>query len=197
MRPVVVVHGIYDSARRIDPLVRGLRARDVGPLAVIDLLPRWTTPPLTTFARQLATFVHEALQHHRAREVDLVGFSMGALIARLYLQEHAGGVRVRSFVSISGPQRGTAVARAAPATWFPGVADMRPESALLQRLGDDAARLAPTRVHCVYTPYDAMIIPPASGVLRNATSVHRVPVWLHRKMLGDARVHDLVARLLR
>ena len=198
MRPVVVVHGIFDSAQRIDPLLRGLGARGVGPLAAIDFLPRFSTPPLEVFARQLASFVAETLRVFGADELDLVGFSMGALVARLYLQELAAGVHVRRFVSISGPHRGTQLARLAPAgwSWLAGVAQMKPQSPLLRRLGDDASVLAPTRVHCLYTPYDAMIVPPTSGVLRSASSVHRIPVLMHRLMLHDPRVHDRIAQIL-
>jgi len=198
MRPVVVVHGIYDSAQRIDPLLRGLGARGVGPLSAIDLIPRFSTPSLEVFARQLATFVAETLRVFGTDELDLVAFSMGALVTRLYLQELAAGVRVRRFVSISGPHRGTQVARLATAgrSWLAGVHEMKPGSPLLRRLGDDASVLAPTRVHCLYTPYDALIVPPSSGVLRGASSVHRIPVLLHRLMLRDARVHDRVAQIL-
>jgi pimeloyl-ACP methyl ester carboxylesterase len=198
MRPVVVVHGIFDSAERIDPLTRGLCARGVGPLSAIDLTPRYSTPPLEVFAQQLASFVAETLHAFGATELDLVGFSMGALVTRLYLQELATGVRVRRFVSISGPHRGTQVARLAPKGWprLAGVAQMKPHSALLVRLGDDAGVLAPIRVHCLYTPFDAMIVPASSGVLRGATSVHRIPVLVHRLMLHDARVHDCVAQIL-
>jgi triacylglycerol lipase len=199
MRPVVVVHGILDNAKRIDPLLRGLRALGVGPLAAIDLTPRFSTPPLEVFAAQLQGFVGDTLRVHGASELDLVGFSMGALVTRLYLQEFAAGVRVRRFVSISGPHRGTQVARLAPEgkSWLAGVRQMQPRSPLLARLGDDAGTLAPTLVHCVYTPYDAVIVPPSSGVLRGAASVHRIPVLMHRLMLRDPRVHSCVAELLR
>jgi triacylglycerol lipase len=198
MRPVVVVHGILDSAQRIDPLVRGLRAHGVGPLVAINLTPRFSTPPLEVFAGQLQRFVDATLRAHDASELDLVGFSMGALITRLYLHEFAAGVRVRRFISISGPHRGTHIARLAPdhKSWLAGVRQMQPASPLLARLGDDARSLAPTRVHCVYTPYDALIVPPSSGVLRNAASVHRLPVLMHRFMLRDPRVHACVAQLL-
>jgi triacylglycerol lipase len=198
MRPVVVVHGILDNAKRIDPLVRGLRAHGVGPLSAIDLTPRFRIPPLETFAQQLQRFVHDTLLAHDAREVDLVGFSMGALVTRLYLQEFATGVRVRRFVSISGPHRGTQLARLAPEgkSWLAGVRQMQPGSPLLTRLGDDASTLAPIRVHCLYTPCDAVIVPPSSGVLRGAASVHRIPALLHRLMLSDRRVHACVAQLL-
>lgn len=199
MRPVVVVHGILDNAKRIDPLLRGLRTLGVGPLAAIDLTPRFSISSLEAYGRQLASFVEATLRAHQTSELDLVGFSMGALITRLYLAEFAAGVRVRRFVSISGPHRGTHVARFAPEgkSWLEGVRQMQPGSPLLTRLGDDARTLTPTLVHCVYTPFDAVIVPASSSVLRGAASVHRIPVLMHRLMLSDPRVHACVAALLR
>ncbi len=194
MRPVILVHGIWDSAQRIGPLARGLRARGVGPLAAIDLVPAWGSSRLERLATQLEAFVHATLQQHRAHTADLVGFSMGALVARVYLQELSGHRSIRTFVSLSGPQRGTYTAYALSV--FAGVRQMRPGSALLRRLGDDVSGLPNVSVHCVYTPYDALIVPATSSILRGARSVHRVPVALHRWMLSDARVHDLVATLL-
>jgi len=199
MRPVVVVHGILDNAKRIAPLLRGLRALGVGPLAAIDLTPRFSISSLEGYASQLEAFVETTLRAHQTSELDLVGFSMGALIARLYLAEFAAGVRVRRFVSISGPHRGTHLARLAPEgkSWLAGVRQMQPGSPLLTRLGDHAGTLTPTLVHCIYTPFDAVIVPASSSVLRGAASVHRIPVLMHRLMLSDPRVHACVAALLR
>jgi triacylglycerol lipase len=73
---------------------------------------------------------------------------------------------------------------------------MRPGSALLAQLGTDVSHLRTVAVHCMYTPFDAMIVPSESSVLEGARSVHKVPVLVHRLMLSDARVHALTAQLL-
>lgn len=192
MRPVILVHGIWDSAQRIAPLSRGLAARGVSPVASIDLVPAWGSAKLEDLTDQLAAFVSRTCAAHGAERCDLVGFSMGALVARAFLQLRGGVACTRSFVSISGPHRGTLTAYGLP---FAGVRQMRPGSAFLRALGDDVSGLD-LPVHCLYTPYDALIVPATSAVLRGAASVHRLPVALHRWMLRDRRVHDLVARLL-
>jgi triacylglycerol lipase len=193
MRPVVVVHGIWDDARSIAPLVRGLVRQGVQHVSAIELDPPWGTASIETLAEQLAAFAERTRRSHGAQAVDIVGFSMGALVARAYLQLLGGHVHTRSFVSIAGPHRGTLTAYALPLL---GVRQMRPGSALLRALGDDVSHLPGLSVHCVVTPYDAMIVPSHSGVLRGARSVHRLPVLLHRLMVHDRRVHALVARLL-
>jgi triacylglycerol lipase len=193
MHPVVVVHGIWDDARTIAPLVRGLERQGVENVSAIELDPPWGNASIEALAEQLAAFVERTRSLQAAPAVDIVGFSMGALVTWAYLQLLGGHVHTRSFVSISGPHRGTLAAYALP---LHGVRQMRPGSALLRALGDDVSHLPGLAVHCVITPFDALIVPSHSGVLRGARSVHRLPVLLHRLMVHDRRVHELVARLL-
>jgi triacylglycerol lipase len=193
MRPVLVVHGIWDSARRIAPLSLGLSRRGVTRIHALDLLPPWGNAPLEELARQVDECVERLLGDGAAHELDLVGFSMGALVSRAYLTLRGGHRRVRRFISISGPHRGSLTAYALP---LAGVRQMRPGSAFLAGLGDDVPAWTGVSVHCIYTPFDVMVMPGTSGILRGAHSVHRVPVSLHRWMLSDRRVLDLVAKLL-
>jgi triacylglycerol lipase len=191
--PLLVVHGLWDSLLRIDPLVQGLRARGIERVMGFDLRPSSGRAPITELARQVAEHADMLRRETSAPQIDLLGFSMGALAARCYLQQGGGRVHVRRFISISGPHAGTLTAYALP---FAGVRDMRPRSALLQALEADPDAFGSVEVHCIYTPLDLMIVPATSSILRAARSVHRVPIPLHRWMIRDPRVLDLAARLL-
>lgn len=193
MRPTLVLHGIFDPAIRVMPLVRGLRARGL-PSVRRARVPVLGTTRIEALAQLLAARVECVREQHQTEQLDLVGFSMGALVARTYLQWFGGDARVRNFVSICGPHRGTLTAYALP--FLAGVRQMRPGSALLQSLGHDVSLLEGVRVHCIYTPYDAMIVPATSGILDGAASVHAMPISAHHRVLRDARVHNLVAELL-
>lgn len=191
--PLLVVHGLWDSLTRIDPLVQGLRARGIERVLGFDLLPSSGRAPITELARQVAEQADALRRESGAQQIDLLGFSMGALAARCYLQQGGGRTHVRRFISISGPHAGTLTAFALP---FAGVRDMRPGSALLRALEADADPYGSVEVHCIYTPLDLMIVPASSSILRGARSIHRVPIPLHRWMIRDPRVLDLAARLL-
>jgi triacylglycerol lipase len=193
MRPIVVVHGIWDNARSVSPLVQGLMRRGHREVHALSLQPPWGMAPIEQLATQLATFIATLKTRLGAPAVDVVGFSMGALVTRAYLQLLAGDAHVRTFVSISGPHRGTLTAYGLP---LAGVRQMRPGSPLLRELGVDVSHLRSVAVHCVYTPFDAMIVPSESSVLDGARGVHKLPVLLHKLMLYDARVHALTAQLL-
>lgn len=190
--PVLIVHGLWDSSVRLAPLARGLRERGIERVVPMDI-PSDGRTTISALGELVCARVDALRAEHGCAQIDLVGFSMGALACRYFLQRCGGCEHTRRFVSISGPHRGTLTAYGLP---LAGVRQMRPKSALLLDLERDAAPFGSVEVHCVYTPFDMMIVPSSSSVLSGVRSVHSVPVPLHRWMIQDARVLDLVARLL-
>jgi triacylglycerol lipase len=191
--PVLLVHGLWDSRSRIEPLAEGLRARGIEDVHSFDLTSASGRTALPVLARQIEAEVQRLSARSGCERVDIVGFSMGALATHYYLQRFAGQRRVRRFVSISGPHAGTWTAYALP---FEGVRQMRPGSAFLRELASVDPPFAEVEVHCIYTPLDTMIVPAKSSIVPGARSVTSVPVLLHRWMMRDRRVLDVVARIL-
>jgi triacylglycerol lipase len=188
--PVLLVHGIWDTAARIEPLRAGLALRGIEQVIAMDLRPNNGSALIPVLAEQ----VRDAVTQLGDTQVDLVGFSMGALVSRYYLQRLGGNTRVRRFVSISGPHAGTLMAYGMP---FAGVKQMRPGSALLSDLSADADPWGKTEVHTLRTPYDLMIVPSTSSELSGSRSQVQFSVKMHRFMIQDSRVLDHVASLLR
>lgn len=192
-RPVLLVHGIWDSSRRLEPLRSGLARRGIAELYALDLRPNTGRAPLEQLGTQVDERASALARGSPDGRIDLVGFSMGALVSRWWLQRAGGKEKTRAFVSISGPHQGTLGAWALP---LAGVRQMRPGSAFLRDLAADPDPWGPVEVHCLYTPFDLMILPPASSVLPGARTVEAIPVPLHRLMLSDPRVLDAVASRL-
>jgi triacylglycerol lipase len=163
-RPVLLVHGIWDTGSELAALRREIERRG-----------------------RLVEALRRESGHGR---IDLVGFSMGALVSRTYIQREGGRETVRRFVSISGPHAGTLGAQVLP---LEGVRDMRPGSALLRDLASDAEPWGDVEVHVLYTPFDLMILPPRSSELRGARTTTRIPVLLHRLMIVSPRATGAVA----
>jgi triacylglycerol lipase len=191
--PVLLVHGIWDTATRLEPLRAGLVARGLAEVHAVDLAPNDGRASICELGLQVAGAVR-ALS--RGRRVDVVGFSMGALVVRWYLQRGGGKEHARRFVSIAGPHHGTLTAFALPRRYV-GVTEMRPGSPLLKDLASDSDPFGPVQVHCVYTPLDLMIIPARSSVLPAARTVRAFSVAMHRLLITDRRVLDHVAATLR
>jgi len=191
--PVLIVHGIWDSRTRVRSLEQGLVQRGFAHARAFDLKPNDGRAPIAALAEQAKQHA-DALRQEHGGPIDLVGFSMGALVSRYYLQRLGGRACVRRFISISGPHRGTLAAYALP---LPGLRDMRPGSALIRELEADAEGFGGVEVHCLYTPYDLMIVPAESSVLPGAKSVQRVGVPIHRMMITDRNALDAIASVLR
>ncbi|GAB4213249.1 MAG: alpha/beta fold hydrolase [Sandaracinaceae bacterium] len=191
--PVLLVHGIWDRGAKLERL-RDAISRSVGGLVrTIDLVPNDGRAPIRALAEQVRAAAEALRAEVGAEQIDLVGFSMGALVCRTYVQLLGGKRMVRRFVSISGPHAGTWVAHALP---FEGTRDMRPGSALLAELEADPDPWGACEVHVLYTPFDLMIVPARSSELNGARTTTRVLLPLHRSMILHPRATERVAALL-
>ncbi|ERN40801.1 putative acetyltransferase and hydrolase [Rubidibacter lacunae KORDI 51-2] len=185
--PVLLVHGINDTAGVFWRMAAYLRDRGCSTHA-LDLTPNNGAARLEVLAQQVA----DRATRLPAGPFDLVGFSMGGLIGRYYLQRLGGSRRVRRFISISAPNRGTWLAYL---THLPGCQQMRPQSQFLKDLNGDLAWLKQVETTVFWTPFDLMILPAWSSVLPGVTST-RLPVALHPCMLTDRRCCAAVAAAL-
>ena len=190
--PVVMVHGIDDSPRVFGALEAALDCAGITRRSAVTLTPNDGALPLEALAAQLETHVEQVRRETGSQQVDVVAFSMGALVARVWMLEQDGRHRVRRFVSISGPHAGTGTG------WLrsnPGATQMRWNSPLLQRLSRDASAFAPAEVFTLWSPLDLMIVPAASSRLSGARE-RTFPVLLHPLMLTDGRVLRAVTEAL-
>jgi triacylglycerol lipase len=162
-------------------------------LVPVELRPNTGSAPLEELGNQVRRRAEALVPESPDGRVDVVGFSMGALVSRWWIQRGGGKALARVFVSISGPHHGTLGAWGLP---LAGVRQMRPRSPFLLDLARDPDPWGDVAVHCLYTPYDLMIVPATSSILPGARSVEAIPVPLHRWMISDERVLDAVAARL-
>ena len=156
----------------------------------MNLVPRNGDAGLDHLAGQLAAWIEA---HFAAgQSIDVVGFSMGGLVARYYVQRLGGIERVRRFITMSSPHKGTWTAFLRQNR---GARQMRPGSAFLQDLNRDAATVCRIEFTTIRTPFDLMIVPADSSELGVGRSI-RINVAAHPLMVRDRRVLDLVHRLL-
>ena len=190
---VLLVHGIWNSGQQFARLQHELERSGTGPVRCVDLVPNTGKARLSELALQVGKAARDLREHSGSERVDVVGFSMGSLVSRCWIQRQEGRKHVRRFVSIAGPQHGTLTAYGSS---LAGIRDMRPNSELLRDLAADDDVWREVELHCLWTPFDLMILPGRSGVLPGARSVQRFPVLLHRQMIRDRRVIAAVVGIL-
>ncbi|RFU86305.1 alpha/beta fold hydrolase [Streptomyces triticagri] len=133
-RPVVLLHGFIDN-RSVFVLLRRALAKDRR-RHVESLNYSLLTCDIRTAAELLARHVEEVCLRTGQRQVDIVGHSLGGLIARYYVQRLGGDTRVRTLVTLGTPHGGTAVAPLLSA--HPIVRQMRPGSDVVAELEQPA-----------------------------------------------------------
>lgn len=192
--PLVLVHGLWDTPRLFHRLQRQLAGRR--PHLLIPHLPqRFGLAPVLELASQLDA--HIAAQLGAEQPVDVLGFSMGGVVARTWIQLLAGHLRTRRFISVGSPHQGTLTAGPWPGWPLAGVADVKPNSALLQQLDCNLHTLKSVECASFYCSPDLMVIPARSALLPLGCH-HRLPVIGHHQLLRHpAALAPLVQELLR
>jgi triacylglycerol lipase len=168
--PVLLVPGYGGSAASLQGLAGRLRGagRDV---TIVDL-PDRGQGDLGAQADALGSAVDAVVARTGARAVDVVGYSAGGVVARLWATEQAGSGQVRRLVMLGSPLHGTDVARLGTlvsGTCPQACQQLAPDSAVLSRL--DAEPLPAGAVALsLWTASDEVVQPPTSSVEEDLAS---------------------------
>lgn len=168
--PVVVVAGYGGNTRELEPLVTALRRS--GRVVTVLAPSGDNTGDLRAQARRLAGEVRRV--RGAATSVDLVGFSAGGVVVRLYVREDGGVGVVRRVLTLGSPQHGTDVAALAQqvAGSCPTACEqLATGSTLLRQLNaGDETPSGPQWV-TVRTDDDAVVTPAVSATLAGALNL--------------------------
>jgi triacylglycerol lipase len=200
--PVFLVPGYGGGTGGLDQLASRLRA--AGRQATVVRLPGNGTGDLNAQADVLNIAVRAALAAG-APSVDVVGYSAGGVVARLWARDHGGAARARRIVTLGSPQHGTDLAAVAgllvPESCPRACKQLVPGSALLAGLnGGDETPAGPTWVS-IWSDQDQVVTPPSSARLTGASNVvvQRICPGRsvnHGQLPTDAVVDGLVLRAL-
>jgi triacylglycerol lipase len=143
-----LVHGLLDTPAVFNRLRRQLGER--APDLLLPALPlRLGLTSVAAAADQLGRQIEAA--YPGSTPLDLLGFSIGGVIARTWIQRLGGHRRTRRFVSLGSPQQGTFTAQPWSSRLFRGLADVKRGSALLTELNSNLDTLAGLECHSFYS----------------------------------------------
>ena len=168
--PVLLVPGYGGGTAGLEVLAGRLRA--AGREAVVVPAPGDGTGDLRVAADAVDAVVDRVLAGG-APSVDVVGYSAGGVVARLWARDNAD--RVRRVVTLGSPHHGSRVAAAgalyAPAACPMACQQLVPESSLLSDLNDGDETPAGPQWVSLWTAQDEIVTPPESARLEGAVNV--------------------------
>ena len=181
--PVLLVPGYGGSTAALQGLADRLTA--AGRDATVVALPGDGPGDLRASADALDAAAPAVLNRTGAASVDVVGYSAGGVIARLWVADSGGDV-VRRVVTLGSPQHGTSLAdlagNVAPDQCPEGCQQLATDSELLAQLNaKDETPDGPTWVS-IWTTQDETVTPPDSAHLDGALNM------TVQSVCADARV---------
>jgi triacylglycerol lipase len=189
--PVLLVHGLGDTGARMRHIQHALQQAGWTAVQSLTLVPNDGSLSIEGMAAQVAQAAHALRTDSGSAAIDMLGFSMGGVVARYMIQRLDGHTFVRRFITLSAPNHGTLTAYLRNGD---GIRQMRPASALLDDL-NTAVTWGKTEVWSYWTPFDLMIVPARSSALPHAIN-GTIPVLVHRWMTSDRRVMRAIIQTL-
>ena len=188
--PVLLIHGIFDTIRIFNKMSQYLKKLG-WEVYYLNLVPNYGILVLDKLAEKVADYVDKTFPPNQL--FDLIGFSMGGIVSRYYVQRLGGIDKVKRFITISSPHNGTltgyALNLAAPK-------QMRPKSDFLESLNEDSDILEKINFTSIWTPYDAMILPARSSQIPVGRDI-KIDVLLHAWMVSDKKVLQVIVEELK
>lgn len=178
--PVIVLPGIYETWRFMQPLIEHAH-RDGHPIHVVEPLERNLRP-----VAEMAESVTAYLAEHDLREAVLLAHSKGGLAGKLVMLGSEGS-RVRGMLAVATPFGGSRYARMMLTRSLRSLAPQHPSISALS-----AQREANARIVSVYARFDPHI--PEGSELPGAKNVE-LDTGGHFRVLAHPRVMAELAAL--
>jgi triacylglycerol lipase len=168
---VVLVPGYGGSTAGVDVLAAHIRS--IGMSTEVVSLPDDGTGDLGAQAVVLNSYVNQALRSG-ATQVDIVGYSAGGVVTRLWDEQYDGAQKVHRVITLGSPLNGTKIAAAGNAA-DPGACpqacqELIPGSTLLTKLRSVPLGSRPGWLS-LWTTDDQTVRPPDSARLPGAVNV--------------------------
>ena len=192
-RPIVLIHGLWNTSNIFKSLTRKLDLypidyfaptlkHDFGMVSIIDL---------TKSLNQLIIN-----KYGFDKEIDLLGFSMGGIICSYWLKYFEGNKRIKKFISVGSPHKGTLTAQMVPRFPLKGISEMKINSKLLKELYSSNDFLE--NVNCIsfFTNWDLMVFPGWKAYLPKGNK-YSLNIFKHKNLIkNEYALNEIVKKII-
>jgi triacylglycerol lipase len=187
---IVLVHGIFNTGH-IMYFLKWILERNGFECFAPTLTPKDGRGGIERASENLKHQIEQRFD--KDDRLNFIGFSLGGIVVRYYLQELQGNKRTDSLFTIASPHHGSYWA------YFPyftkGVKQLRPNSKFLLELEQGESKLKNLSLFSFYTPFDTSIVPSSSSNWRVAINKKFYSI-LHLTILFNFRlIRELIKQL--
>tara|TARA_B100000700_G_scaffold327432_1_gene441993 strand:- start:36 stop:626 length:591 start_codon:yes stop_codon:yes gene_type:complete len=193
-RKLVLVHGLWNSPKLFFKLINYLNYYELQCFAP-SLPHSYGKVSLNKLAYNLNKLIISECGNND--QIDLLGFSMGGIVSRLWLQDYEGYKRINKFISVGSPQKGTLTANIFFPLMFQGISDMAIYSKLIKQLDKNSSFL--TKVKCIsyFSYWDLMVFPGWRAYLPYG-EIYPINVFFHKQLiLNDMSIKIIGKEILK
>jgi len=191
--PIILIHGLWNTSSIFSSITSKLDDAGIEYFAP-TLKHSYGITSIIDLTNTLNELVLE--KYGLEKEIDILGFSMGGIIGRYWIQKFNGYKRTRRFISIGSPHKGTLIAQLVPEYPFRGISEMKLNSKFLRELSKNDFFL--NDIDCInfFTYWDLMVFP---SWWSNLDIGEKIPlkVYKHRNLVRNKfSVKKIIERIM-
>ena len=188
INPIILIHGLWNTSSifsSITPQLDNIGIEYFAP----TLEHSYGMTSILDLTNKLNELILE--KYGLEKEIDILGFSMGGIIGRHWLQKFNGYKRTRRLISIGSPHKGTLMAQLIPKYPFRGISEMKINSKFLKELAKNDFFLDDIECINFFTYLDFMFF---TGWWTNLNFVKKISVrvYKHRNLVRNKSVVDKI-----
>ena len=186
--PIILIHGLWNTSSIFSSITSKLDEIEIEYFA-----PTLNHVYGMTSINELTSTLNELIleKYGLEKEIDILGFSMGGIISRYWLQKFNGYKRTRRFISIGSPHKGTLMAQLVPRYPFKGISEMKINSDFLRELEKNDCFLDDIECINFFTYWDLMVFPSWWTNLNFGKKIS-VKVYKHRNLVRNKSVVEKI-----
>jgi len=186
--PIILIHGLWNTSNIFSSITTKLDH-----IGIEYFAPTLVHKNGMTSIIDLTNTLNELIleKYGLEKELDILGFSMGGIIGRYWIQKYNGYKRARRFISIGAPHKGTLTAQLVPKYPFRGISEMKINSNFLRELAKNDFFLE--NIECInfFTYWDLMVFPSWWTNLNLGKRIS-VKIYKHRNLVRNKSVVDKI-----
>ena len=191
--PIILIHGLWNTSSIFSFITSKLDE-----LGVDYFAPTLNHSFGMTSIVELTNLMDQLIldKYGLEQEIDILGFSMGGIIGRYWINKCNGHKRTKRFITIGSPHNGTLTSQLVPKYPFRGISEMKINSSLLRDLAKYDYFLNDIECISFFTFWDLMVFPGWRAHLNVGEKIS-LKILKHRNLVRNpAAVERILERIM-